>query len=133
MTDNRFEADAEDFEIAEAVEKAEQPRNLRGKFTADPGESFLPDMVSGIPGVKAKIDHTVTELVTEPVELIDPEDDLELVERVTAKMAEAMADEPCDPPMIDMTNSAGLKKVTKIAFQFDEFGAIVGLTKTEGE
>ncbi len=61
------------------AEKADQPRNLRGRFTADPGESFLPGMVPGIPGVKAKIGHIVTDLASD-VDAVDPEDDTEISE-----------------------------------------------------
>lgn len=60
----------------DVLELADQPRNVRGKFTNDPGQSFLPGMVSGIPGVKAKIGHVVTELAT--VETVDGEDDTEI-------------------------------------------------------
>lgn len=64
-------------EGGDVLEMADQPRNLRGRFTRDPGESFMPGMVAGIPGVKAKIGHIVTELAGDADEL-DPKDDVEV-------------------------------------------------------
>lgn len=66
-------------EVEDEAEKGDQPRNLRGRFTRDPGESFMPGMIAGIPGVKAKIGHLVTELAGDSDE-IDPEDDTEIGE-----------------------------------------------------
>lgn len=100
------------------TEKGDQPRNLRGKFTSDPGESFLPGMVAGIPGVKAKIGHIVTDLVGD-IDGIDPEDDNDV-------SLAALADE-----VFDHKPSSGSKRVTKIDFNFDEFGSITGFTKIE--
>lgn len=59
--------------------KGDQPRNLRGQFSADPGRTFLPGMVVGIPGVRAKIGHVVTDL-TSDVDAVEPDDDTEISE-----------------------------------------------------
>lgn len=74
--------DGGDMELADRPDmiKAEQPRNLRGKFTSDPGQSFMSGMVQGIPGVKAKVVHVITELAA--AEGIDGEDDTEITEKV---------------------------------------------------
>lgn len=78
------EVEDEDGNVTEGdddtLELADQPRNRRGRFTRDPGESFLPGMVAGIPGVRGKIGHLVTELASDADE-VAPEDD------TTAKVA----------------------------------------------
>jgi len=52
-------------EVSDDAEKADQPRNTRGRFSSDPGETFMTGMVEGIPGIKAKKDHKLIELVQE--------------------------------------------------------------------
>lgn len=81
---NVTEGEAEEGDDVEQSAKVNDlakanPRNRRGKFTADPGESFIPAGMETVPRVKAKVAHTITELVTD-AELVDPEDDTEIAE-----------------------------------------------------
>lgn len=61
------------------LDKADQPRNLRGKFTSDPGQSFMSSLLTGIPGVRARIGHIFTELAGD-VDGVSPEDDTQVSE-----------------------------------------------------
>lgn len=46
------------------VEKADKLRDLQGRFSSDPGRTFMAgSVVAGIPGVKAKDKHTTAELM----------------------------------------------------------------------
>lgn len=86
------EVEDEDGNVSEGdeLQLADQPRNRRGRFTRDPGESFMPGQVAGIPGVRAKIGHIVTELASDADELA-PEDDS------TVGKAEGVRSEPLIP------------------------------------
>lgn len=60
------EVDGEEQDPEETMElmaKALLPRDVSGRFNTDPGKTFLGNMVTGIPGVKAKAGHKFTELM----------------------------------------------------------------------
>lgn len=97
------------LELADNPSK--QPRSRRGRFTRDPGESFMSAMAPGVPGVKAKVGHVVTELAVD-VEDVAPEDDTTVAEKVAK--GEGLASEA------DMTQRSSLY-VARQLFNADEF------------
>lgn len=50
-------------ETMEMMAKALLPRDVSGRFNTDPGKTFLGNMVTGIPGVKAKVGHKFRDVV----------------------------------------------------------------------
>lgn len=70
--------------VVNPLDKSDQPRNLRGRFTSDPGESFMPGEIAGVRSVKGKskvkIEHLATELTGDSDEL-DPKDDTQMSTR----------------------------------------------------